>query len=221
MVFPDFNQFSALARQGNFVPVYQEWVADLDTPVSAWYKVCAGQPYSFLLESVEGGENIGRYSFLGCDPLWTLAAKGALERFGIDFMAVQQADGNWDLQAIEINLRKGGTTHPFMTLKLLTNGRYDLSTGLFYSQQGRAKYYVATDNLHKKRYRGLLPNDLMDIIASHRLHFDTGTETGTVFHLMGCLSEFGKLGLTSIGNSPQQAKDIYNQVVKVLDTVTS
>lgn len=76
MIFPDFSQFSQLAKQGNFVPVYQEWVADLDTPVSAWYKVCAGQPYSFLLESVEGGENIGRYSFLGCDPLWILAAKG-------------------------------------------------------------------------------------------------------------------------------------------------
>lgn len=76
MIFPDFSQFSALASQGNFVPVYQEWVADLETPVSAWYKVCAGQPYSFLLESVEGGENLGRYSFLGCDPLWILEARG-------------------------------------------------------------------------------------------------------------------------------------------------
>ena len=76
MIFPDFAQFYALARQGNFVPVYQEWVADLETPVSAWYKVCAGQPYSFLLESVEGGEKLGRYSFLGCDPVWVLQAKG-------------------------------------------------------------------------------------------------------------------------------------------------
>jgi len=76
MVFPDFSQFSTLALQGNFVPVYQEWVADLDTPVSAWYKVCAGQPYSFLFESVEGGEKLGRYSLLGCDPLWILEARG-------------------------------------------------------------------------------------------------------------------------------------------------
>ena len=75
MIFPDFETFSSLAEQGNFVPVYQEWVADLDTPVSAWYKVCAGQPYSFLLESVEGG-TLGRYSFLGCDPLWVLESKG-------------------------------------------------------------------------------------------------------------------------------------------------
>ncbi|HEY9736039.1 MAG TPA: anthranilate synthase component I family protein [Trichocoleus sp.] len=76
MIFPAFDQFQALAQQGNFVPVYQEWVADLDTPVSAWYKVCAGQPYSFLLESVEGGETLGRYSLLGCDPLWVLESYG-------------------------------------------------------------------------------------------------------------------------------------------------
>lgn len=76
MIFPDFAQFTELAQRGNFVPVYQEWVADLDTPVSAWYRVCAGQPYSFLLESVEGGEKIGRFSFLGCDPLWVLETRG-------------------------------------------------------------------------------------------------------------------------------------------------
>jgi anthranilate synthase component I len=76
MNFPDFDQFAQLAESGNFIPVYREWVADLDTPVSAWYRVCAGQPYSFLLESVEGGEHIGRYSFLGCDPLWVLEARG-------------------------------------------------------------------------------------------------------------------------------------------------
>ncbi len=80
MIFPDFKQFCILAQQGNFVPVYQEWVADLETPVSAWYKVCGDQPYSFLLESVEGGENLGRYSFLGCDPVWVLEARGNTTR---------------------------------------------------------------------------------------------------------------------------------------------
>ncbi len=172
----------------------------------------ANESYRLRLQDL--GLRIGR----------NLAQKGALERFGVDFMAVRnsQPEGytDWDIQAIEINLRKGGTTHPFMTLKFLTKGRYELSTGLFYSQQGRPKYYVASDNLQKERYRGLLPEDLMNIIAYHRLHFDTSTETGTVFHLIGCLSEFGKVGLTSIGNSMQQAEDIYNQVVKVLDQET-
>ena len=77
MISPNFEQFSQLAQKGNFVPVYQELVADLETPVSAWYKVCAGQPYNFLLESVEGEEKLGRYSFLGCDPMWVLEARGA------------------------------------------------------------------------------------------------------------------------------------------------
>lgn len=165
---------------------------------------------SYRLQLQELGLTIGK----------NLAAKGAIERFGVDFMAVLNADGKWDLHAIEINLRKGGTTHPFMTLKFLTNGYYQMADGLFYSQQGKPKYYVASDNLHQPHYQGLLPNDLMDIIAHHRLHFDTSTETGTVFHLMGCLSEFGKLGLTSIGNSLAEAQEIYHQVETVLDRET-
>jgi anthranilate synthase component 1 len=72
-----FAQFQAHAQDGkNFIPLHQELIADLDTPVSAWYRVCQGQPYSFLLESVEGGERMGRYSLLGCDPLWVLEARG-------------------------------------------------------------------------------------------------------------------------------------------------
>ena len=76
MILPEYSDFIKLAEQGNFVPVYMELVADLDTPVSAWYRVCQGQPYSFLLESVEGGERLGRYSLLGCDPMWVLEARG-------------------------------------------------------------------------------------------------------------------------------------------------
>lgn len=150
-----------------------------------------------------------------------LASKGALERYGVDFVAVKKPNGTWDLQAIEINLRKGGTTHPFMTLRFLTNGKFHIEDGKFYSRQGQEKYYVATDNLQKPQYKGLLPHDLMDIIAYHRLHFDSSTETGTVFHLMSCLSEFGKLGLTSIGNTAAEAQAIYEQVEQVLDRETS
>ncbi len=150
-----------------------------------------------------------------------LAAKGAIERYGVDFIVVQHPETKkWDIQAIEINLRKGGTTHPFMTLRLLTNGTFDYDTGRFLSQQGQEKYYIATDNLQKEQYRGLLPTDLMDIVAQERLHFDSGSQTGTVFHLMGALSEFGKLGLTSIGNSLSEAQQIYDRVEAVLDKAT-
>mgnify|MGYP001040311600 CR=1 FL=1 len=167
---------------------------------------------AYRLEIQEYGRRVGQ----------CLSEKGALERYSVDFIATPKLDApdQWDLQAIEINLRKGGTTHPFMTLKLLTNGHYDNSTGLFHDFEGNPKYYIASDNLHKPAYRGLLPSDLMDIIAHHRLHFNSATETGTAFHLMGCLSEFGKVGLTSIGNSPEHAQAIHNQVINVLDEET-
>ncbi len=166
---------------------------------------------AYRLQLQEMGVQVGK----------NLAAKGALERYGVDFVAVRVGENQWHLEAIEINLRKGGTTHPFMTLKYLTKGHYNFASGLFHSQHGPAKYYVATDNLQRDSYRGLLPHDLIDIVAHHQLHFDSSTETGSVFHLIGCLSEFGKLGLTSIGNSPQEAEDIYNQVIATLDQETA
>ena len=68
MYHPTLDEVESLARQGNLVPVYREINADLETPVSAYLKV-ARAPYSFLLESVEGGERIARYSFIGTEPL--------------------------------------------------------------------------------------------------------------------------------------------------------
>jgi anthranilate synthase component I len=67
MVFPDFAAFSDMARQGNLIPVYREILGDLETPVSA-YKKLRREGYSYLLESVEGGEKWGRFSFLGLNP---------------------------------------------------------------------------------------------------------------------------------------------------------
>jgi anthranilate synthase component 1 len=67
MYHPTLEEVERLASQGNLVPVYREISADLETPVSAYLKV-ARPPYSFLLESVEGGERIGRYSFIGTEP---------------------------------------------------------------------------------------------------------------------------------------------------------
>jgi PGM1 C-terminal domain len=162
---------------------------------------------AYRLELQEYGIKVGK----------VLAAKGVLERFSVDFVAVHQSHNHWELEAIEINIRKGGTTHPFMTLKLVTQGRYDYNTGLFYNQQGTPKYYLATDNLQKEAYKGLLPQDLFDIIAQHHLHFNSTTETGSVFHLAGCLSEFGKVGVTSIGNSPAEAEAIYHRVSEALN----
>ena len=71
-----FEEFRELAQRGTFVPVYKEIVADLLTPVSAFLKIAEHSDYAFLLESVEGGEKVGRYSFLGKDPFLILRSRG-------------------------------------------------------------------------------------------------------------------------------------------------
>ncbi len=70
-----FEDFRELAQRGTFVPVYKEIVADLLTPVSAFLKIAEHADYAFLLESVEGGEQVGRYSFLGKDPFLILRSR--------------------------------------------------------------------------------------------------------------------------------------------------
>ena len=146
-----------------------------------------------------------------------LASKGVLGRFATDFVSVPTAEGDWKHYAIEVNLRKGGTTHPFLTLRFLTDGNYDMLTGEFYAQNARPKYYYASDTMQSDRYKGLSPDDLIDISVYHDLHFHANTERGVVFHLMGALSEFGKLGVVCIGDNPQQAQFLYKRTRSVLD----
>ncbi len=76
MIQPDYKTFCRLARQGNLVPLYDTITADLLTPVSAYLRLANGAKYSFLLESVEGGEHLARYTFLGADPLEVFRARG-------------------------------------------------------------------------------------------------------------------------------------------------
>ena len=80
-----FEEFKELAQRGTFVPVHKEIVADMLTPVSAFLKIAEHSDYAFLLESVEGGEQVARYSFLGKDPFLILrsrAGKTIVQRAG-------------------------------------------------------------------------------------------------------------------------------------------
>ncbi len=151
-----------------------------------------------------------------------LASRGVVSRFAIDFLLWRDNPGeDWDMAALEINLRMGGTTHPYLALRFLTGGSFDPETGLFFSPSGLAKYYRATDNLRADSYRGLLPDDLIEILTDNRLHYNHATDSGALFHLIGALSEFGKLGLTAIGNSREEADALYYKALEVLDRETT
>jgi len=145
-----------------------------------------------------------------------LAREGVLGRFAIDFVVVRDSDGGWTAYAIEINLRKGGTTHPFLTLQFLTDGRYDAATGLFLTPEGKEKHLVATDHLESPMLRGLTVDDLFDVVARNRLHFDQSRQAGVVLHMLSSVTEEGRIGLTAVGNSPADADRRYREAEKIL-----
>ncbi|HEY6549081.1 MAG TPA: peptide ligase PGM1-related protein, partial [Vicinamibacteria bacterium] len=150
-----------------------------------------------------------------------LARHGVVSRLAIDYLVHRHSEEeDWKITALEINLRMGGTTHPYLALQFLTSGSLDPATGLFLSPTGHAKYYRATDNLYSDRYRGLLPEDLVEILTVNKLHYSHGSESGVLFHLIGALSEFGKLGMTAIANSYEEVDELYARTLDVLDRET-
>lgn len=172
-------------------------------------------------------------SYLGCrfpaDPAYAavitrdavkvgqeLVGEGVLGRFAFDFVVVRNGEA-WTPYAIELNLRKGGTTHPFLTLQFLTDGRYDPESATFTPPNGRPKCLVATDHLESEAYRGLLPQDIFDIMVRHGLHFNQTRQTGVVLHMLTALSERGRLGLTAIGETQAEADEIYQRACDVID----
>ncbi len=146
-----------------------------------------------------------------------LAREGVLGRFAVDFVAVRGNEGEWDVYAIEVNLRKGGTTHPFLTLQFLTDGTYDTKAGAFIAPSGRRKFLVASDHLESPSYRVFSPDDLFDIVVRHGLHFDQTRQTGVVFHMLATLAENGRLGVTAVGDSEKEADELFARTKAVLD----
>lgn len=146
-----------------------------------------------------------------------LADEGVLGRFALDFVVVRRPGGGWETYAIEINLRKGGTTHPFLTLQFLTDGAYDPDQGVFRTPTGASKCFVASDAVSSPLYRTLTHDDLFDVAMRHRLHFDPTRQTGVVFHMMSALAERGRFGLTAVADTPAAADALYDKTIAALD----
>jgi hypothetical protein len=149
-----------------------------------------------------------------------LRARGVLGRFGVDFVSLPYADG-WQHFALEVNLRKGGTTHTFQMLQLLTRGHYDPQRAEFVTPSGATRCYYATDNVLSPAYRSLTPQDLFEITAQRDLRFDAAAQCGLTFGLVGALSQFGKLGMVAIDVDRDAARRRFRQAVAVLDEETA
>jgi hypothetical protein len=137
-----------------------------------------------------------------------LARKGVMGRFAIDFVVVRDGEA-WDTSAIEVNLRKGGTTHPFLTLQFLTDGQYDAESARFLTPSGAERHLVATDHLEDPALKGLRVDDLFDLIARTGMHFDQSRQRGVVFHMISAITECGRVGMTAIAETAAAAQEVY------------
>jgi hypothetical protein len=125
--------------------------------------------------------------------------------------------GGWRHRAIEINLRKGGTTHTFQMLQFLTQGHYDPERAQFVTPSGETRSYYATDNVVNPAYRRLTPQDLFEIAEQRGLRWDTGSQTGVTFGLVGAIAECGKLGMVAVDVDTAAARRRFRGTVAVLD----
>lgn len=135
-----------------------------------------------------------------------LASAGAVGRASVDFVAVRTRDRSWAVHGIEINLRKGGTTHPYTALRGLTRGRYDAGAGEWHLDDGTSRCYVATDHLVDADWVGLTPAAAVAAIRDRGLAFDPVARRGVVLHMLTGLGIDGRCGLTAIAERPEDAE---------------
>mmetsp|Transcript_12987 Transcript_12987/g.39260 ORF Transcript_12987/g.39260 Transcript_12987/m.39260 type:complete len:794 (+) Transcript_12987:126-2507(+) len=167
-----------------------------------------------------------------------LALEGGRERFSVDFIAVRKPtadlhveDGeddqddkevvledehDWLLYAIEINLRSGGTTHPYEATRLLVSGTYGQLSGSLQASEDRPKCYRATDNLCSEHFKSLSITELRKMIRGTSAEWDHDKEKGCVFHFVGAMKEYGKLGVIAVGDSPDEVDEIFEDAVQTL-----
>jgi hypothetical protein len=168
----------------------------------------ADQEYAALIASE--ALNVGR----------RLAREGVIGRAAVDFALVKD-DGGWRPHALEINLRCGGTTHPLFALTALTDGAYEPLAGEYRNRVGDIKHYAATDHLDSPEYQSLTPDDLLDVVAERDLGWDAERETGVVLHMVSALAVAGRIGLTAIGDTLEEARSRYYDVRAAVDEAAS
>ena len=157
---------------------------------------------------------VGEITDAGARVAKLLARAGVVGRFGVDFVSVWR-DGRWHHYGLEINLRKGGTTSPYLLLEFLTGGSYRPETGTFETPDGRRLVYRASDNVQRSEYRGMSPERLLGETSGDHYHPDS--RAGIAFHLMGPLPGFGKVGMMAVAEDASTARARFERAVDLLD----
>ncbi len=144
-----------------------------------------------------------------------LAAEGVIGSFGIDFLVIPGAGGVDEIVLSEINLRMGGTSHPYWAARLLTGSSYEPTTGEL-TAGNCAITYVASDNMKSPRLVGRTPAEVIAAVDRAGLAFDPSTGGGVALHLLGAVPEFGKMGATCIAPTLAMADALAAELATLL-----
>lgn len=147
-----------------------------------------------------------------------MAKKGMIGHFGIDFIVVKNENSNKiKTYPIEINLRKGGTTHPFRIAYYLTRARYNNKEGLL--KCGKVPiHYLAMDLIESDKYCGSDPMKLVRLVRKSKISFNENTKKGALVYMPGLVQKYGKFGAICIGHSDEEAKILYNKMIKLINS---
>ena len=143
--------------------------------------------------------------------------EGVLGRFAVDFVVVRDRGGTWTPYAIELNLRKGGTTHPVPDAAVPHRRRATTRSRRCSPRRAAARSTSSRPTTSSPTLlRGLTIDDLFDIAVRHRLHFDQARQTGDDLPHDERPDELGRVGLTAVGDTPEQADVIFRRAERVL-----
>ncbi|MCP4644600.1 MAG: anthranilate synthase component I [bacterium] len=193
MIYPCLDEFRRIAQQGAIVPVYREIMADLETPVSAYMRIAREQSYSFLLESVEKADTIGRYSFLGANPSVIFKSKGRT-----------------------VTITRNGRGQPFESddplgeLRALMAEYKPVQVDGLPEFHGGAVGYCSYDQV---RFFEQLPDDNPDPLDLPDLYFMI-TDTILIFDHVN-----NRMKIVSNAHVRGDAENAYNEAVRKIDTL--
>lgn len=140
----------------------------------------------------------------------SLKSQGVCGPFSVDFLCIKNR-AEFTPYAIEVNIREGGTTHPYFTSKLLTHSRYCTEEGVL-KKNDRSFYYQSNDNFNHESFVGLDAGELLHFLKDRKLLFDYESQSGAVLHLVGALKNYGKFGYTCIGESRDHCQKLANSL---------
>ena len=139
-----------------------------------------------------------------------LLAEGVVGRFGVDFVVARRG-GSWHPYAVEINLREGGTSHPFGTLYLLTGGTCDPDGAHYTTARDEPRCYVASDHLEHPNACGIGIAQFLAAADAAGLRWDHQAQTGVVWDMLATLMPLGRVGVTAIAADRAQAQDLFDR----------